>query len=437
MGAKGMMIALAVACLVLGLLRTDRALPGIGAQKIEMSFWNGFTGPDGREMLKLVRQFNDANPDVHVTMQRIEWGTYVNKLMVSSLDGHGPEVFVLQSRTMSRMQRAGFVDCVNDMVDPTLRADILPKMWQVVNYPENGQEKLLGVPLDIWPMGLYMNQEMFKKAGIVDENGNAKPPRTREEFLAVAEKLTIESSKSEEDKQWGFGLGAWDNNFMLLVPQFGGHFVDENGEPTLDAPGNIEALQFLCDLIQKYKVAPRPEGIGGWVGFRQKRVAMEFDGIYMVGDLKRLEGHPYMGAPIPRIGQQEGTLADSHVLCIRSGLDAKKRDAAARFVRFISDHSLPWADAGQVPARISVRNSPGFQALQVQSAFAKQLDYVMYPPRTPSFMELQNNLNLAIEQAIRGRKSSADALHEANADYKKYLERDRMERELVETTGGH
>ena len=52
---------------------------------LTLRFWNGFTGPDGRTMLGLVKRFNEQNPDVHVVMQRMEWGTYYNKLFVANL----------------------------------------------------------------------------------------------------------------------------------------------------------------------------------------------------------------------------------------------------------------------------------------------------------------------------------------------------------------
>ena len=73
-----------------------------------MRFWNGFTGPDGRTMLRLVRRFNTENPDITVLMQRMDWGTYYNKLFVGGLGGRAPEVFVLHTRALLRFARAGF-----------------------------------------------------------------------------------------------------------------------------------------------------------------------------------------------------------------------------------------------------------------------------------------------------------------------------------------
>jgi multiple sugar transport system substrate-binding protein len=429
MGAKASVLALCLLSLTLAWIRSDRAIPG-SQHTTELSYWNGFTGPDGRTMLELVRQFNRDNPDVNVTMQRIAWATYYNKLMVSAIDHRGPDVFVMPSAMLPRMYRAGFIDSMNDVygTGADLKSDFDPRLLKLVDFGV-GKEDLVGLPLDVHAQGLYCNAQMLKDAGFVNPDGSAHPPTNREEFLAVARAVKRDTNGDGRPDFWGFGYGQWDRNFMTLVPPFGGRLLDENGEPTLDDPGNVAALQFLADIRQKYDLAPAPEGgVAGWVGFRQQKVAMVFDGVYMLGDLKRLENHPYMGAPMPQIGPHRGTLGDSHIMCIHKGLDAPTRTAAARFVRFISDHSLDWADAGQVPARKSVRATDAFKKLQVQYAFSQQLDYVMYPPRTPLFLELQTQITLAVESAIRGRTTPLDALRQANRDFKRYVDRDREER---------
>jgi len=435
MGPKSSLLLLLLLCIALGVARGDFAplravAPTSGPQPpVQIEFWNGFTGPDGRVMLDLVRQFNQSNTGVQVTMQRIVWATFYNKVMVSAVDGRGPEVFVLQSALLSRMDRAGIVDTVNDMfADPAFVAEFEPSLLDRVNFGSNGKVRRIGVPLDTWPQGLYCNAGLFKAAGIVNADGSARPPTNAEEFLADAKALEHFTGEGDQSNIWGFGYGDWNYNFMALVPQFGGHFLDESGNPTVDDPGNVAALQFLADLNLKYHLAPSPEGgVQGWVGFRQQRVAMEFDGIYMVGDLKRLSGLDYIGAPLPQIGPHPGTLADSHILCIRKGLDARHREAAKQFIRFLSDHSLTWADAGQVPARKRARQSDAFKKLQVQYAFSKQLGYVMYPPKTPLISELQLYINVAVEKAIRGRTTAAAALHQANEDFKRFIAHDRQE----------
>ncbi|HWA84133.1 MAG TPA: extracellular solute-binding protein, partial [Fimbriimonadaceae bacterium] len=101
---------------ILGVARMD-FVQGIatGKPKIQLNFWNGFTGPDGAVMLELIRRFNEANPDLQVTMQRMEWATYYNKLMVASVGGRGPEIFVVHASTLPRMHRAGFLAPATDL----------------------------------------------------------------------------------------------------------------------------------------------------------------------------------------------------------------------------------------------------------------------------------------------------------------------------------
>src|ERR1700750_2087616 len=86
----------------------DRDQSGRASDPIDLRFWNGFTGPDGRTMLEIVKKFNESHPDIHVTMQRMEWGTYYNKLFVAGLGGRAPEVFVIQTDSLSRFMSANF-----------------------------------------------------------------------------------------------------------------------------------------------------------------------------------------------------------------------------------------------------------------------------------------------------------------------------------------
>ena len=195
----------------------------------------------------------------------------------------------------------------------------------------------------------------------------------------------------------------------------------------MNCTGNVAALSFMNYLMNTLKLVPAPEANAGWVTFRQKHSAMVWEGVYMVGDLARLADLHYRGAPIPQIGPHPGTLADSHVLCIRERLNPKQRDAVERFIKFLSANSLEWAKAGQVPARLSVRNQPAFKDLQVQYAFSQQIPYMVYPPRTTVLFELTQEVDLAVEKVLRGRATPQQALDVANDNLKKIVDRDKSE----------
>ncbi|MHB8636599.1 MAG: extracellular solute-binding protein [Fimbriimonadaceae bacterium] len=413
-------VALGLASLVLGFLwLLTGGVGGLGGKRVEISFWNGWTGPDGRAMLSIIRRFNKANPDIDVSMQRIDWANYYNKLMVSAIDNRGPQVFVIHASTLPRMMRAGFVADASDLYGPAtgiLPGDFDPKVLNAVTF---GSERI-AVPLDIHPQGMYCNAKMLRDAGLVNPDGSARPPTNRAEFIAAIKATQKVDAQGNHDV-WGFSWTMWRNNFMALVPQFHGRYFDEHGNPDLANKGNVAALTFMGDLMHRDKIVPEPENSAGWILFRQQHAAMVFDGVYMVGDLQRVAGLDYIGAPIPTIGDQPGTLADSHCLCIRKGISPRERNAVERFIAYLSQHSLEWARAGQVPARISIRNTPAFKAMQAQYQFSKQIPWMLYPPRTVYLFELTLEIDQAVEKVLRGRATAEQALQTADENFRRTI----------------
>ena len=402
-------------CVGLSAFRGDFSCGVLATSKTPISFWNGFTGPDGRVMLELVRDFNRENPDVEVTMQRIPWALYYNKVMVSGLDSRGPDVFVIHASALTRMHRAGVLAPMDSLFEAAIPADDFdPYVVEQTKF----EGKRFCVPLDIHPQGMFLNRQMLREAGL------SAPPKNREEFLRAAKRMLSKD-------RFGFALTAWNNNFLALIPQFDGHYLSADGKADLDCPQNVEALEFLGSLKGKFNLIPPPDNQLGWVGYRQKKVGMVWDGIYMLGDLMRLEGLDYMGAPIPTIGKHPGTLADSHTLCLRPNLNQKQREATERFIKFLSANSIRWAAAGQVPARRSARETPEFKKMQVQAAFAEQIPTMMYFPRIPVLFEMGVEINLAVEKVIRGRATAKEALRIADENTQKAMDRDAEQHRTV------
>ena len=65
--------------------------------------------------------------------------------------------------------------------------------------------------------------------------------------------------------------------------------------------------------------------------------------------------------------------------------------------------------------------------MQVQSAFAKQIPGMIYPPRTPILFELTLEIDLAVEKVMRGRATAKEALDIATVNVQKAIDRDREE----------
>ena len=415
---RGLLIGLAGVVAVAGIARSC-ALGTVGANtKTHLTFWNGFTGPDGVVMLEIIKQFNAQNPDVEVSMQRIPWATYYNKLTVAGSDGRGPDVFISHADAMGRIRRSGFMADVTNLYDSAVNLNDFDSY--VTNFIKI-KGKYYGVPLDVHSQGMYLNEDMLKKAGF------DHPPTNKAEFMDLIKKATLEPGNGRNEKQWAFAFTYWGANFRSLVPQFGGRFLDDKGNAVYNSPENVEVLEFLGSL-SKNNQAPPPDNQLRWVGFRTGRVAMVWDGIFMLGDLLRVApDFKYIGAPIPQIGKFKATTGNSHVMCINSHLTPDKREKAERFIKYLSDHSLEWAAAGQVPARLSIRQSEDFKKLQVQHAFSLDIPKILYPPKSPKVFELVQAMDLAVESVIRGKATAKQALDAANKTAQDVIDRDRKE----------
>jgi multiple sugar transport system substrate-binding protein len=181
---------------------------------------------------------------------------------------------------------------------------------------------------------------------------------------------------------------------------------------TLDSPENVKALDFAASIVRD-KLAPSPENFDAWVGFLQGNVAMCWEGIYMLPDLQRQgERFDWGAAPMPQLGPTQATWGESHTLCLRSDLSGPELDAAKRFIKYLSDHSLDWAEGGQVPVRRSLRDTDRFRQMTAQREFAKQIPYVKYLPPVPYLLELLPEYDYSIELALRGKATAKQALAE-------------------------
>lgn len=116
--------------------------------------------------------------------------------------------------------------------------------------------KIYALPANGYIMGLWYNKRLFKEAGLVDQNGNPKPPTNWQEFVDCAGKLT--------NKQKGIaGFGIMGNGaeagwgLLNWVWQAGGDFqkeVDGKWQAVFDQPEAVKGLEFVKQLRWQHDV---------------------------------------------------------------------------------------------------------------------------------------------------------------------------------------
>jgi multiple sugar transport system substrate-binding protein len=143
----------------------------------------------------------------------------------------------------------------------------------------------------------------------------------------------------------------------------------------------------------------------------------------MLNSLEEQKGLPFAAAPAPQFGPKPAAWGGSHLLCQPQGIHSEASKAAWRLMKFISDESLIWARAGQVPARLDIRNSPEFKSLPAQAAFATQLPFVQYEPLHPKSNAIFPLIEPGVEAVLLNLAPPEAAMRDASRRVNQVLER--------------
>lgn len=148
--------------------------------------------------------------------------------------------------------------------------------------------KTYRISCSVITFGLLYNKDMFKKAGIVDENGEAKPPETIAEMREYAKKLT-----NKEKKEYGIIFpvkwDAWVSNELefTAMPSTGSIGYDPtNG--TFDFNALKPMLRLALDMKVDGSVYPGAEGTDNdpaRARFAEGNIGMKFGVSWDVGVL--------------------------------------------------------------------------------------------------------------------------------------------------------
>ena len=383
---------------------------------ITLEFWNGFTGPDGKTMEKIVTRFNAEHKDIQVRMQIIPWNTYYDKVTLGLAYGGAPDVFILHTDRLPEYADSNAISCVDDLiangsVDPK---DFMERPWAAARW----KDRQYALPLDCHPQGLYYNTELFRKAGI------KKPPTNLTEFIEAGKKLTIDENGDGKPEQWGFAYTWLRTNAHTFLAQYdSGWMTKDTKHSDLTSDNAKAAFRTMTDLIYKDKICPAPEGQDAWIGFRTGKVAMAIEGIYMLSSVEEQEGLHFAGAPCPQFGPVKAVWGGSHLLAMPAKISPDQRKAGWEFMKYLSDHSLDWAKGGQVPVRKSILVTPEFRRMSVQYEFSKKLPYVVYLPQSTAINQVLPFCDASVEAILNRIKPTDEALSEAARRIDNVLER--------------
>ncbi len=380
--------------------------------EIVLTFWNGFTGPDGKDIKRIIDRFNEEHKGkIRVKSQTMPWGEYYDKIRTVVASGQAPDVAVMHVDQLPKQAKLGVIMPLDQYIEEfdLKEEEFLPSVWEAGIY----EGKRYAIPLDVHPIGLYYNVDLLKEAGF------DKPPTNLKEFLQVAEKTTKDTDGDGKMDQWGFPMPTlWPSGmiYFSVLHQMGGEAVSADGMKAMyNSPEGVRAAELLKSFIFEHEVSPKNIQQDGEVTlFRQGKAAMHINGIWMINAFKEQKGLNFDVAPLPTFGDKPATWAGSHnfVLPRQKETDPKRIEAAITFIKYVADHSIEWAKAGQIPAKNSVRESEDFKQLEYQSRFA-DVNTLVFPKPSPTYVDVWVPAEESLNKVLLGKEDAGKALKQA------------------------
>lgn len=267
----------------------------------------------------------------------------------------------------------------------------------------------------------FYRTDFFEEAGV-------EPPKTWDELVEVAKKLT------KEPDRYGIALsgskgGQLGNDIQHWTNQAGGAINK------LDDPGSREAIIFYKDLFAKHKVAqpstPQDDYGAVFQGWLNNKYAMWWCWDGFLGAMRTNQDFwkGQVAAFLPPMGPKNAqTITGTWGWAISAY--SEKKDLAKLWVEFTARPEVMKLQIlrGRVPARVSLWSDPEVQDLAPSSVYLEQLakagDLVKARPITPSIQEIYDAAEENIHAYLTDQVDVDTAIANAMAKIKPILERD-------------
>jgi multiple sugar transport system substrate-binding protein len=208
-------------------------------QAADVSFLTHWAPDTVAKLEAAAATYTQSHPDTKITVRAVPFGDLLTTLRTSGGGAGGATIAGIYDAWLPDLAKDQLVAPVPDAIAADTKAN-----WPagVVGAASIGGT-LYGIPNEIDVYALNYNKKLFAEAGITEA------PKTWDEFLAAAEKLT-DKSKGQQ----GFGMiNSWAagvlHPFSSLLVSNGGDLVVD-GKPALDSKAATETFELYEKLIK-------------------------------------------------------------------------------------------------------------------------------------------------------------------------------------------
>jgi len=292
--------------------------------------------------------------------------------------------------------------------------DIAPGLVNAMKF----NNRLYAVPVR------HATQALFYNEALLEERGITAPPRTIEELVEQARRLTYTASDGRPVV--GMVLASDLSVFPVIFARaYGGDFISDDFKVLPDEEAMTKALTTLRGMFEagslprSYATTANEDQVT-WI--QQGRAAFTVLPFARHAQLNRADQSRWPGKfkavefPVSEAlragGRQMASVTEFWAMCITA--NSNNKELAWKFIRDMSSKSVTLGAArnGNGPVRISTYSEPSFIAEQPLAAVeAQALSRARVPlPAFPEAARAQSIFIEEVQSAVIGRKSVRDAV---------------------------
>jgi len=340
------------------------------------------------------------------------------------------DLLVMNSTWLAELYHGGFLTALND-IDPSFKLD--PQVinfddtayWDAKNKRNSSKTGVVyGVPINANIGVLYYRADLYEKAGL-------KVPQTWDDVAANAAKLNSppavygivqRGARSASDISYDWMPYLHGCNGAIFRDEKAGDFT-----VTINSPEAKKALDIYVDLAKKYG-PPNPGSYGQAQVIQALVTGKAAHATPVIAAWPQMDDpnkSAVVGkinvAPIPHCPGAKSTPTLGHFIGgIPRNIPKGRQVAALAFMNWFQtyDAQVIYAKAGQPPIRKDVYDAPFMKTPEYRwaKAVADSTPNAKMMYTVPEGPQIVSVLELRLNQALIGEKSSADALNAAASE---------------------
>lgn len=315
---------------------------------------------------ELIRQFEKANPGVHVEIQEKSVDTQLHDYMQTMTDKIPVDVFVMDSAFLGKFSTLkGFEDLTAKPYGAGRYKESVPEIiW--ANHISRNDHGLFALPVALSPTVLYYRADLMEKYGFPSEpEGLALYLKSEKNLFALAEEM----------KSHGHSIFLWDTFAIdLLVAQYG--FLNDNFENSIPEEEFLKSIQ-LTDTIIRNQYAANKEiwMLEGQQAIRDDKVIMLTLGSW--GEKYIPEFAPDQSGKWRATELPLGISGWSSSTALAIPAHSEKKELAWNFIEFTMEKGMDFKEWPLVPAYEPARME-AWRKDQANPYFGNQKTYALY-----------------------------------------------------------